>query len=114
MGFIPSKYAPLTEKGTLVMPYISLMIKKNSKESLTTIFVQHMFIYIFHLTENCGHHNDTVTNSHKQELVFLCTEVYRTPSHKYTKMTVTKTNATISLIQPNDISMGCKVFKVPF
>ena len=69
---------------------------------------------IFYLTENCGHHNDTVTNSHKQELVFLCTEVYRTPSHEYIKMTVTKTNITISPMQPNDVSMGCKVFKVPF
>ena len=56
----------------------------------------------------------TVINSHKQELVFMCTEVYRTPSHECTKMTVTKTNITISKMQPNDILMGCKVFKVPF
>ena len=58
--------------------------------------------------------SQTVTVRHKQELVFLCIEVYRTPSHKYIKMTVTKTNATISLTQPNDISMGCKVFEVLF
>ena len=44
----------------------------------------------------------------------LCTAVYRTPSHKYIKMTVTKTYATISLMQPNDVSLGCKVFKFPF
>ena len=43
------------------MPYISLTIKKNSKESLTTIFVWQLFIYIFHLTENCGCHDVTVT-----------------------------------------------------
>ena len=111
MGFIPSKYASFTKKGTLVMPYISLTIKMNSKESLTTILVQLLFIFIFYLTENCGCHNGTVTNSHKQEIGVL---VYRTPSHKYTKMTVTKTTVTISLMQPNDISMDCKVFKVPF
>ena len=58
--------------------------------------------------------SQTVTNSHKQELVFLCTEVYRTPSHKYIKMTVTETIITISLMQPNDVLMGCEVFKVPF
>ena len=60
--------------------------------------------------------SQTVTFSHKQEFMFLCTEVYRTPSHKYSyiKMTVTKTNATISLMQPNNVLMGCKVFKVPF
>ena len=96
------------------MPSMSLMIKKNSKESLTTIFVQLLFIYIYYLTDNCGCHDDTVTNSHKQELMFLCTEVYRTSSHEYTKMTVAKTKVTIFLMQPNDISMGCKVFKVPF
>ena len=78
------------------------------------IFVQYLFIYIFYLTENCGCHDDTVTNSHKQELVFLCTEVYRTQSHEYTKITLTKTNVTISLVQPNDISMGRKVFNVLF
>ena len=43
--------------------------------------------------------SQTVTPSHKQELVFLYTGVYRTPSHKYIKMTVTKTNAIISLMQ---------------
>ena len=53
--------------------------------------------------------SQTVTHSHKQELVFLCTEVYRTPRHKYIKMTMTKANATISLMQPNDVLM-----EVPF
>ena len=87
MGFIPSKYAPFTKKGILVIPYISLM---NKKKKIVDIMMTQ---------------SQTVTNSHKQELVFLCTEVYRTPSHKYIKMTVTKTNVTISLMQPIDISM---------
>ena len=103
---------PFTTKGILVIPYISLMIKKNSKESLTTIFVQQLFIYILYFFVDIM--NDTVINSHKQELMFLCTEVYRTSSHEYTKMTVDKTKVTIFLMQPNDVSMGCKVFKVQF
>ena len=35
-------------------------------------------------------------------------------SHNYTTMTVTKTNATISLTQPNDVSLDCQVFRLPF
>ena len=77
MCSIPSNYAPFTKKGILVMPYISLMIKKNSKESLTTIFVQKLFIYIFNLTENCGCHDDTVTDSHRQSQVRIGVLVYR-------------------------------------
>ena len=38
MGFIHSNYASFTKKGILIMPFISLTNKKNSKESLTTIF----------------------------------------------------------------------------
>ena len=114
MGFIPSKYASFMKKGILVVPSMSLMIKKNSKESLTTIFIQKLFICIFYWTENCVRHEETVINSHKQELMFLCTEVYRTSSHEYTKMTVAKTKVTIFLMQPNDVSMTFKVFKVPF
>ena len=110
MGIIGSKYASFMKKGILVMPYISLMIKKNSKESLTTMFCTIIVYLYIYLTENCGCHNDTVINRHKQELMFFCTEVYRTSSHEYTKMTVAKTKVTISLIQPNDISMSCKVF----
>ena len=51
--------------------------------------------------------SQTFTDSHKQEMVFLCTE-------SYTTMTVTKTNVTISLTQPNDISLDCQVFRLPF
>ena len=29
-------------------------------------------------------------------------------------MTVAKTKVTIFLVQPNDVMMGCQVFKVPF
>ena len=39
MGFIHTNYVSFTRKGILIMPYISLMNKKNSKESLTTIFM---------------------------------------------------------------------------
>ena len=60
------------------MPYISLTIKKNSKESLTTIFVQLLFICIFYLTENCGHHDDKVTDSHIQSQARIGVLVYRT------------------------------------
>ena len=77
MGSIPSNYAPFTKKGILVMPYISLTIKKNSKESLTTIFVQQLLIYIFYLTENCGHQDDTVTDSHTQSQARIGVLVYR-------------------------------------
>ena len=58
--------------------------------------------------------SQTVTDSHKQELMFLCTEAYRTSSHEYIKMTVAKTKVTIFLMQPNNVVMGCQVFKVPF
>ena len=77
MGSIPSNYAPFMKKGILVLPYIRLMIKKNSKESPTTIFVQKLFIYIFYLSENCGHHDDTVTDSHIQSQVRIGVLVYR-------------------------------------
>ena len=55
-----------------------------------------------------------VTDGQKQELIFLGTEVYRTPSHKYTKMTIPKTKVTIFIMHPNNIMTGCKVLKVPF
>ena len=43
--------------------------------------------------------------------ILSCTEHQ---SHTYTIMTVTKSNVTISLTQPNDISLDCQVFKLPF
>ena len=60
--------------------------------------------------------SQTLTDSHKQEMVFLCTELYRTPKSQLhdTTMTVTKTNVTISLTQPNDVSLDCQVFRLPF
>ena len=58
--------------------------------------------------------SQTVTDSHKQEMVFLSTELYRTPSHTYTTMTVTKPNVTISLTQPNNVSLDCQVIRLPF
>ena len=79
MGSIPSNYAPFMEKGILGMPYISQMIKKNSKESLTTIFVQQLFIYrsIYYLTGNCGCQDDIVTDSHTQSQARIGVLVYR-------------------------------------
>ena len=56
------------------MPYISLSIKKNSKESLTTLSCTVFVSLYMYLTEDCRCHDDTVTNSHKQELGSL---VYR-------------------------------------
>ena len=58
--------------------------------------------------------SQTSTDSHKREMVFLCTELYRTQSHTYPTMTVTKTNVTISLTQPNNVLLDCQVFRLPF
>ena len=77
MGSIHSNYAPFTKKGILVMPYISLTIKKNSKESLTTIFCTVTVYLNNHLTENCGCHGDMVTDSHNQSQVRNGVLVYR-------------------------------------
>ena len=44
--FIHSNYASFTKKGILNMPYISLMTRKNPKESLTTIFCT-VTIYLY-------------------------------------------------------------------
>ena len=58
--------------------------------------------------------SQTSTDSHKREMVFLCTELYRTPKSHIHKMTVTKTSVTISLAQPNDVLLDCQVFRLPF
>ena len=66
MGSIPSNYALFMKKGTLVMHYITFMIKKNSKESLTTIFCT-VIVYLYILfTEKSVCHDDTDTDSHRQ------------------------------------------------
>ena len=60
------------------MPYISLTNKKNSKESLTTIFCTVIIhLYIFDLTENCGCHDDMVTDIHRQSQARKGVFVYR-------------------------------------
>ena len=60
------------------MPYISLMTKENSKESLTTIFCTVTFyIYIFHFTDNYGCHDDMVTDIHRQSQARNGILVYR-------------------------------------
>ena len=58
--------------------------------------------------------SQTFKDSHKQEKVFLCTELREVQSHTYTTMTVTKTNVTISLTQPNDVLLDCQAFRLPF
>ena len=122
MGFIHTNYAPFTRKGILIVPYISLTNKKNSKESLTTIFCTVIIhLYSSFNRKNYGCHDDTVTDIHRQSqarngvlvyrIVQNCTEHL---SHNYTTMTVTKTNVTTSLTQPNNVSLDCQVFRLPF
>ena len=77
MGFFHSNYAPFTKKKTLVMPYISLMNKKNSKESLTTIFCTVIIHLYISFTENYGCHDDTVTDTHRQSQARNGVLVYR-------------------------------------
>ena len=113
-GFIHSNYASFMRMRILFMPYISLMNKKTSKESFTTIFGT-VTIYMYHLTDNYGCHSDivteTVTSKKWCSCVQNCTEHQ---SHTYTTMTVTKTKIEISLTQPNDVSLDCQVFRLPF
>ena len=118
MGLIHPNYASFTKKGILIMPYISLLTKKNSKESLTTIFCTvTTYLYIsfnrkLWMSRCHGQrHSQTVTSKKWCSCVQNCTEH---PSHTYTTMTVTKTNVTISLTQLNDITLNCQVFRLPF
>ena len=70
------------------MPYISLMTKKNSKESLTTILCTvTIYLYIY-LTENYGCHGDMVTDIHRQSQVRNGILVYRNVQN--TKVTHTQ------------------------
>ena len=71
------------EKLNFLMPYISLTTKKNCKESLTTIFCT-VIIYLYisfdqTIVDVIVTWSQTLTDGHKRELVFLCTELYRTP-----------------------------------
>ena len=88
MGFIHSNYASFMKKGILIMPYISLTNKKSSKESLTTIFCTVIIFYRFYLTENCGCHNDMVTDIHRQSQARNGVFVYRIVQN--TKVTPTQ------------------------
>ena len=118
MGFIHSNYSSFKRNGILIMPYSSLMTRINSKESLTTRFCK-VTIYLYisfnrKLWMSWWHgrrHPQTVTSKKWCYCVQNCTEH---PSHTYTMMTVTKTNVTISLTQPNDILLDCQVFRLPF
>ena len=104
MGFIHSNYASFMRKVILIMPYISLMNKKNSKESLTSIFCTvtiHLYISFnrrLWMSQRHDHrHSQTVTSEKWCSCVQNCTEYQ---SHTYTKMTVIKTNVTISYHNP--------------
>ena len=59
-----------------------------------------------------------VTDIHRQVTTEKwCSCVHNCTEHlgpTYTTMTVTKTNITISLTQPNDVSLDCQVFMLPF
>ena len=87
MGFIHSNYASFTRKGILIMPYISLTNKKNSKESLTTIFCT-VTIHLYISTEKYGCHDDTVTDIHRQSQMRNGVLVYRIVQN--TKVTYTQ------------------------
>ena len=76
MGSIHSNYASLMRKGILIMPYVSFTTRKYSKESLTTIFCT-VIIYLYISTENCGCHDDTVTDIHRQSQARNGVLVYR-------------------------------------
>ena len=83
------------EKGN----YISLTTRKNSKESLTTIFCTvtfHLYIsfnrQLWMSRWHSHRHPQKVTSEKWYSCVQNCTEYQ---SHTYTTMTVTKTNVTI-------------------
>ena len=118
MGFIHSNYASFTRKGILIMRFISLTTRKNCKESLTTIFCTvTICLYISFNRKlwmswwRSHRHPQTVTSEKWCSCVQNCTEHQ---SHTYTTMTVTKTNVTISITQPNNVSLDCQVFRLPF
>ena len=71
---------------------------------------------MFNLTENYRSHGDMVTDIHRQSQarngVLVYKIVQNTKSHTYTTMTVTQTNVTISLTQPNNILLDCQVFRL--
>ena len=88
MGSIHSNYASFTRKGILIMPYINLTTKKNSKESLTTIFCT-VIIYLYILfNRKCGCHDDMVTDIHRQSQERIGVLVYRIVQN--TKVTPTQ------------------------
>ena len=87
------------------MPYISITTRKNSKESLTTIFCTITIYLYISFNRKLGHrHPHTVTSKKWCSCVQNCTEHQ---SLLHTTMTVTKTNVTISVTQPNDVSLDC-------
>ena len=77
MSFIHPNYALFTRMGILIMPYIRLTTRKNSKESLTNIFCTVIIIYILHLTKNYGCHGDMVTDIQRQSQARIGVLVYR-------------------------------------
>ena len=68
--------------------------KHQSVSCLIVVFVIARFVSL-----SCYSSAKTRIRLVKSYQIFLCTEVYGIPSHKYIKMTVTKTNTTISPMQ---------------
>ena len=58
--------------------------------------------------------SQTFTDSHKREMLSCVQNCTEHQSLSYTTMTVTKTNITILLTQPNDVSLDCQVYRIPF
>ena len=77
MGFIHPNYASFTRMGILVMPYIASRPERTRRNHSPLYFVQQPFIYIFHLTENYGCHDDMVTDIHRESQVRNGVLVYR-------------------------------------
>ena len=58
--------------------------------------------------------SQTSTDSQNEKWCSCVQNCSEHQSHTYTTMTVTKTKVTISLTQPNDVSLDCQVFSLPF
>ena len=77
MGYIHSNYASFTKKGIIIMPYISLMTKKNSNKSLTTLFCTVIIYLYISFNRQIGCHSDTVTDIHRWSQARIGILLYR-------------------------------------
>ena len=58
--------------------------------------------------------SQTATDGHKQELGILVYRSAQNTNHTYIKMTIPKTKVAIVIMEQNDVTMGCAVFRMPF